>query len=91
MEGAVPYMEPSYWYAPVQRTLGAVLLAQGRAQDAKTAFETALAHAPRDGWALWGLWQAEEKLGDAVSSAKAKAAFDEAWLGAPDMPVLDRL
>ena len=91
MEGAVPYMEPSYWYAPVQRTLGAVLLSQGRAQEAKTAFETALAHAPRDGWALWGLWQAEEKLGDAASIATAKAAFDEAWLGAPDMPVLDRL
>ena len=91
LEGAVPYMEPSYWYAPVHRTLGAVLLGQGRAQEAKVAFETALAHAPRDGWALWGMWQAEERLGDAASIAKAKAAFDEAWLGKPDLPALDRL
>ena len=45
----------------------------------------------RDGWALWGLWQAEEKLGDAAAIAKAKAAFDEAWLGEPDLPALDRL
>ena len=91
LEGAVPYMEPSYWYAPVHRTLGAVLLTQGRAPEAKVAFETALAQAPRDGWALWGLWQAEESLGDAAAIAKAKAAFDEAWLGEPDLPALDRL
>ncbi len=91
MEEAVPYMEPPYWYAPVRRTLGAVLLEQGKAQEAKAAFEGALARAPRDGWALWGLWQAEKQLGEGSPADQAEAAFREAWLGGADLPSLDQM
>ncbi|WP_210529912.1 hypothetical protein [Rubellimicrobium arenae] len=91
MEEGIPYMEPPYWYAPVNRTLGAVLLEQGRPVEAKAAFEAALAKAPRDAWALWGLWQAETLIGDRSRADAARQAFEDAWLGGPERPSADRL
>lgn len=91
LEEGIGYMEPPYWYAPVRRTLGAVLLAQGRAAEARDAFQASLARAPRDAWALWGLWQAEELLGEGSRADQIRRAFDEAWLGGPERPRLDRL
>jgi tetratricopeptide (TPR) repeat protein len=64
LEDGISYMEPSYWYYPVRQTLGAVLLQQGRAEDAVAAFEGALAQMPRNGWALWGLAKAKAAAGD---------------------------
>jgi predicted Zn-dependent protease len=89
MEAAIPYMEPPYWHAPVRRTLGAVLLGQGRAEEAREAFRAALAQAPRDAWALWGLWQAEDLM-EGSRADQARAAFREAWLG-EGAPRLDQL
>ncbi len=91
IEATIPYMEPSYWQTPVSRTLGAVLLEQGRAQEAREAFRTALAQAPRDAWALWGLWQAEELIGEGSRADQARAAFREAWLEQGSRPTADRL
>lgn len=92
IEAALPYMEPPYWYAPVNRTLGAVLLRQGRAQEARAAFAAALAQAPRDGWALWGLWRAQVLIdGEGPRVEEARDAFRQAWLGGEDRPSLDRL
>lgn len=91
LEDGVAYMEPPYWYAPVRRTLGAVLLRQGKGEEARAEFEAALLKAPRDGWTLWGLWQAEQVVGDDGSSEQAKDAFRDAWLGKMDLLSLDRL
>ena len=59
LQDGIGYMEPPYWYYPVRQSLGAVLLAQGRAEEAAAEFEAALAEVPRNGWALWGLAQAQ--------------------------------
>ena len=88
LEASLPYMEPPYWYAPVSRTLGAVLLAQGRSEAAQAAFEAALAEAPRDGWTLWGLSQAKQGTAEAEA---ARDAFEASWLGGAEEPRLDQL
>lgn len=88
LQDDLPYMEPPYWYYPVRQTLGAVLLQQGRAEDAVAAFRAALEQAPRNGWALWGLMQAQQAAG--LDSAEAAAAFEAAWLGDRSLLKLDR-
>ncbi|WP_340118469.1 tetratricopeptide repeat protein [Pelagibius sp. 7325] len=90
LQDAMPYMEPPFWYYPVRQTLGAVLLQQGRAQDAVAVFVQALGQAPRNGWALWGLLQAQVAAGDSNQSA-TKAAFAKAWLGDHRLLTLNRL
>jgi tetratricopeptide (TPR) repeat protein len=90
LQDAVPFMEPPYWYYPVRQSLGAVLLAQGRADEALDAFEAALAEVPRNGWALWGLAEAMEASGDPRADT-ARHSFEQVWLGDPDLLRLDRL
>ena len=90
LQDGLPYMEPPFWYYPVRQTLGAVLLQQGRARDAMVAFEDALRQAPRSGWALWGLLQAQIAADDSKQSATS-AAFNKAWLGDRSLLTLDRL
>ena len=48
------------------------------------------ARAPRDGWALWGLWQAHALMGDGSRTDQAESAFRDAWLGTGE-PRLDQL
>lgn len=90
LQEGLPYMEPPYWYYPVRQTLGAVLLLQGRADEAVVAFEKALEEAPRNGWALWGLLKAQAAAGSEDVSA-TEAAFKKAWLGDEALLVLERL
>lgn len=89
LEDRIGYMEPPYWYYPLRQTLGAVLLAQGRAGEAAAAFEAALAQVPRNGWALWGLAEARRAAGD--DPAAAVEAFGKAWSGDRSLLALDRL
>jgi tetratricopeptide (TPR) repeat protein len=91
LEAAVPYMEPPYWYYPVSQSLGAALLKSGRAEEARQAFLQALAQAPNDGWALYGLEQAQLKLGDRSGAEATGGALKRAWLGDPKALRLDRL
>jgi tetratricopeptide (TPR) repeat protein len=91
IEAAVPYTEPSYWYFPVRQSLGAALLAAGRADEASTAFQGALLQAPQNAWALYGLSQSEARLGRGAEAAAAQRAFKAAWLGDPRWLRLDRL
>lgn len=90
-EATLPYTEPAYWYYPVRQSLGAALLAAGRADEASTAFRGALLQAPKNAWALFGLSQSEAKLGNGADAAAARKAFREAWLGDPRWLRMDRL
>jgi tetratricopeptide (TPR) repeat protein len=91
IEATIPYMEPSYWYAPVHRTLGAVLLGQGRAREARDAFQVALDKAPRDAWAQWGLWRAWMLIdSEGPRVDEARATFLASWLG-EKIPELEQL
>jgi tetratricopeptide (TPR) repeat protein len=89
LQDGISYMEPPYWYYPVRQTLGAVLLQQGRAAEAVDAFEKALQETPRNGWALWGLLNAQ--IADNRDPSNTKAAFARAWLGSEALLSLDRL
>lgn len=90
LQDSLPYMEPPYWYYPVRQTLGAVLLQDGRAEEAIAVFEKALRRSPRNGWALWGLMQAQQAAGRG-SLETTRAAFDDAWHGETSLLSLGRL
>jgi tetratricopeptide (TPR) repeat protein len=91
IESALPYTEPPYWYYPVSQSLGAALLAAGRNEEARRAFQAALIKAPVNGWALYGLAAAERALGNPVEAAAADAALERVWLGTPNWLRMDRL
>lgn len=83
-------MEPPFWYYPVHQSLGAALLAQGRAAEAEEAFREALQRSPNNGWAAAGLLQAAEVQGDTGTAAEARRLLERNWFGA-EPPPLDRL
>ena len=90
LQDGIPYMEPPYWYYPVRQTLGAVLLQQDKPAEAIEIFQQALKEQPRNGWALWGLAQAQLVL-DVEAAAITEAAFQKAWAGEKALLTLDRL
>jgi hypothetical protein len=53
-------------------------------------FQQALKEQPRNGWALWGLAQAQKAV-DADAAAVTEAAFQKAWAGEKALLTLDRL
>jgi len=91
LQDTVPYMEPPYWYYPVRRTLGAVLLEAGRFDEAADAFEASLMEAPNSGWTLWGLEQALAAQGDDAGAAAVAGLFEKAWIGDPALLETSRL
>jgi tetratricopeptide (TPR) repeat protein len=91
LEATLPYAEPPYWYFPVNQSLGAVLLQQGDAQGAERAFLQALAAWPGNGWALFGLAQAQTAQGRMADAAFTRAALSRAWAGDPAALKLERL
>ena len=91
IEGRIPYMEPPYWYYPVDQSLGAAYYRAGRFDDARQAFNSALAKSPNNGWALYGLAASERALGRKPFAAAAQAALGRAWMGDPKWLKMDRL
>ena len=53
----------------------------GRADEAAKVFEAALLDAPNNGWALFGLMQAQDAAGDAAAAAQTRKLFERAWAG----------
>jgi tetratricopeptide (TPR) repeat protein len=84
------YLEPPFWYYPVRQSLGAALLMAGRADDAAEVLRRSLIDAPNNGWALYGLMQAQQALGDDLAAAVTGKLFDKAW-GGDGPPDLARL
>jgi tetratricopeptide (TPR) repeat protein len=87
LEDKLAYSEPPYWYYPVRQSLGAVLLAAGRLDEAETTFRQSLLRAPNNGWALHGLSATYQRLGKPGAAATARTQFTQAWVGqqAPDL------
>ncbi|HEX6015010.1 MAG TPA: hypothetical protein VFY87_25080 [Geminicoccaceae bacterium] len=88
IQAGLPYMEPPYWYYPVRQTLGAVLLEDGKADEAIREFRASLMEAPNNAYALFGLMAAQEAAGDAAGAKVTRALFDKAWAGGADRPTL---
>lgn len=91
IEAGIPYTEPAYWPYPVSQSLGAALIRAGRPAEAARAFRAALAQAPNNGWALYGLARSEAAQGHDLEAAAARRALTQAWLGDSDWLTLDRL
>ncbi len=60
LEDALNYDEPPGWMMPVRHAYGALLLAEGQAQEAEQVYLRDLERHPNNGWALLGLAQAYE-------------------------------
>lgn len=78
-EDTLNYNEPPDWFFSVRHHLGAVLIAAGKYNDAVKIYEADLKNFRNNGWALKGLMNAYERLGDKKRYEEAKIRFNEAW------------
>jgi tetratricopeptide (TPR) repeat protein len=78
-EDALNYDEPPDWFFSVRHHLGAVLTDAGRLQDAIKVYEKDLTLYRENGWALKGLMNVYEKLGDRNKYETFKKRFQKAW------------
>ena len=90
-EDTIRYMEPPFWYYPVRQSLGAALYETGDYDGARQAFLEALAQAPNNGWALYGLMTTQHAMGDTMGAKATEAAFERAWAGDPRWLTMARL
>jgi tetratricopeptide (TPR) repeat protein len=89
-EKALGYHEPPAYIRPVGETEAAVFMAASNWNDAKAAYQQALADRPRSGFPLYGIAVASEQAGDAKSAASAYADFLAAWKSADtNLPQLE--
>ncbi len=79
LEDGLRYMEPPDWYYPVRHSLGAVLLAAGRATEAEAVYREDLKRHPENGWALMGLVQSLKARRADREAAEVEARFRQAW------------
>ena len=63
---------------PTRHALGALLLEQGRWQEAEAVFRADLKRHPKNPWALHGLAESLEKQGREVESAECKTKLASA-------------
>jgi tetratricopeptide (TPR) repeat protein len=78
-EDSLDYIEPPDWHQPVRHSLGAVLLAAGRAVEAEAVYWEDLRRYPHNGWALFGLAQAMRIQGRDDAAAEIDRRFERAW------------
>lgn len=78
-EDALNYDEPPDWFFSVRHHLGAVLIESGKYQEAIKVYNEDLKNYRENGWALKGLMNAYEKIGDKKKFDETKIRFDVAW------------
>jgi tetratricopeptide (TPR) repeat protein len=78
----LPYDEPPVWFYPVRESLGAALLAAGRAPEAERVFREDLNRHPRNARSLFGLQAALAKQGRDSEAALVQREFEAAWTNA---------
>jgi len=79
VEEQLPYTEPPYWHQPSSHLLGAALLQAGRPKEAAEAYQRSLQYYRLDGWALFGLAQAQDAMGDKAAADATRRQFATAW------------
>jgi tetratricopeptide (TPR) repeat protein len=77
LQDALHYDEPTPWYYPVRESLGAALLAAGRAGEAERVFTEDLRRNPNNGWSLYGL--AASLKAEGRDDSDARRRFSTAW------------
>ena len=73
------YREPPFYIRPVAESRGDALMRAKRFQEAKAAYEAALAERPNSGYPLYGIAQAEAAAGDVAGAKATYALMIKAW------------
>lgn len=81
-EDALNYDEPPDWYLPPRESLGAILLADGRAGEAESTFRAELKAHPKNPRALFGLSESLRAQSKTEEAAKVRKEFESAWKNA---------
>ncbi|MGN6496263.1 MAG: hypothetical protein ACTHK5_02840, partial [Tsuneonella sp.] len=77
LQDGLRYDEPPPFYYPVRQSLGAALLAAGRAADAERVYRDDLRRNPNNGWSLFGL--AEALRTQMKDDADVRRQLQAAW------------
>jgi len=72
IQDSLPYMEPPYWYYPVRQSLGAALLQADKPEEAEQIFNQTLENSPNNGWALYGLMEAQKAQGNGTAAKETE-------------------
>ncbi len=78
-EDGLRYYEPPLWHYPVRHSLGAVLLAAHRSEEAEQVYREDLVRHPENGWALYGLAESLRAQGQRDAAAAVEQRFQKAW------------
>jgi tetratricopeptide (TPR) repeat protein len=78
IEDTLNYIEPPDWVQPSRHSLGAILLAAKRYDEAEKVYRTDLQRWPENGWALFGLARCLEAK-KSPDLAAVEARFKKAW------------
>lgn len=79
IEDNLLYNEPPDWFFPARHNLGAVLLEAGNAAEAELVYRDDLIEFPKNGWALFGLYQSLMGQGKSEEAEQVRLEFEEAW------------
>jgi tetratricopeptide (TPR) repeat protein len=79
VEDELKYQEPPDWFFSVRHNLGAVLIESGDYRQAISVYQEDLIKYPENGWALIGLMEASQKLGEQEDYQQYKSRFENAW------------
>jgi len=79
LDDGLSYDEPWGWMQPVRHALGALLVEQGRFEEARAIYEEDLRRHPENGWSLHGLAACRRALGDAAGAEEAEKRLARAW------------
>jgi len=95
LDDALPYDEPWGWMQPARHALGALLLEQGRVEEAEAVYRSDLGYDgklsracqhPENVWSLHGLHECLARRGDKVEAPLIKARLDLAMARA-EVPI----
>ncbi|GAB3385426.1 tetratricopeptide repeat protein [Lysobacter fragariae] len=79
IEDKIPYDEPPGWHSPTRHTLGAMLLADGKAAEAEAVYREELKRNPENGWSLFGLAQSLRAQKRSAEADEVDRRFTKAW------------
>src|SRR5690606_17774126 len=87
LEENLTYDEPPGWMQPVRHALGALLLADGRAEESEEVYRADLVRHPNNAWSLLGLKQSLEAQGKTREAEELEERVAAAWERADVLPI----
>lgn len=79
IEDDLMYMEPPEWVQPVRHALGAILVDNGRFDEAEKVYRADLREWPENGWSLFGLEKCLRARGATAEADEVNKRFKKTW------------